>query len=218
MSCGSPRRRIATRSIIPLSPPRPAACPCPPYARPPATGTSRSPAPQACPTRATKPPPSAACVGSPLPAPGGPRRLGFARAFSAASSPSRRSQAHPLAPRSTKPSTMPPPIPRAAPVTMTAWLSKWMSISRSFRRLRQPELRELADRQVEGAPHRAAVAAALRRREVFQRRDTPLLDVVAPMHRQGGQHLGQDGIVGVGPFALVGHALVVEGEDAGLGV
>src|SRR5262245_52326888 len=88
----------------------------------------------------------------------------------------------------------------------------------SLRRLRLAELREFADRQLEGAPYLAAVAAALMRRELVQRGEDPLLHVVAPVDRQGGQHLGQDGIVGVGPFALVGLALVVEGEDARLRV
>ena len=132
---------------------------------PPATCTSTSTAPQARSTSRTKPSTSADCVRSTLRVSSVPPRWGLARAFSAASSPSRRSQAHTLAPRSTKPSTMPPPIPRAAPVTMTAWLSKWMSISRSFRRLRAAcSCGNSADRQLEGAPHLAAVAAALMRR------------------------------------------------------
>src|SRR5260370_20877619 len=185
---------------------------------PPATCTSTSTAPHARSTSRTKLSTSADCVRSTLRVSRTPPRCGLARAFSAASSPSRTSQAQTWAPRSTKPSTIPPPLPRAAPGTLIAWLSKWMSISRSFRRLRRPELRELAHRQLEAAPRRAAVAAPLMGRDFFQRGKDPLLHVVAPIDRQAGQHIGQDGIVGIRPFALVGLAVAVEGEDARLGV
>src|SRR5947208_11356889 len=73
-------------------------------------------------------------------------------------------------------------------------------------RSRGPQLWEFADRQIEGAPHLAAVAAALMRRHFFQGGEDPLLHVVAPMNGQGSQHLGQDGVVGASPFALVGLA------------
>src|SRR4029453_14874815 len=184
---------------------------------PPATCTSTSTPPQACSTSRTKASTCRDCVRSTLRVSNVPPRCGLARAFRAESSASRRSQAQTFAPRSTKPSTIPPPMPRAAPVTMTAWLSKWMSISRSLRRLRLPKLGELSPRQLEGAPHLAAVAPTLMRRQLSHRGEDALLHVVAPIDGQGGQHLGQGGIVGVGPFALVGLALGVEGEDA-LGV
>src|SRR5829696_9185188 len=183
---------------------------------PPATCTSTSTPPQACSTSRTKASTCRDCVRSTLRVSKMPPRPGLARAFRAKSWSSSTSQAHTLAPRSTKPSTIPPPMPRAAPVTMTAWLSKWMSISRSLRRLRLPKLGELGPRQLEGAPHLAAVAATLMRRQLCHRGEDALLHVVAPIDGQGGQYLGQGGIVGVGPFALVGLALGVEGEDTRL--